>query len=114
MRPNKITFALGLLLITAARLSAATPLHSVPVTSDSVHPFVLIGDANCAPGGAGGFGGNGGNAKSTLDPGGYGGICGIGGNADSGNGSSNGNDSGDNNGTGNGDGSDNGGGDGGA
>lgn len=61
MRLNKITFALGVLLIMSSRLSVAALLDSEAIKSDSAKPYVLIGDANGAAGAAGGNGGDGGS-----------------------------------------------------
>lgn len=51
MRPDKITLALGFLLVATARLSAAASLHGMFIRSHSAHSCVLVSDANGGDGG---------------------------------------------------------------
>jgi len=59
MRHKKLTFALGLFVLSAARISVAAPLINEPLTDHPSHTFVLIGDANGGDGGDGGGDGGG-------------------------------------------------------
>ena len=51
MRHQKLTLALAVFVLSAARLAVAAPLHNQPFTNHSPQTFLLVGDANGGDGG---------------------------------------------------------------